>query len=61
MNIKYIGGIEFNSFTKKQQSIILNNVIESKYGNARIYKSKKRMELRLTKNILEDECTIKLY
>lgn len=38
-----------------KQSIFLNGVIDAKYGNAKIYKAKKRLELRLKpKNLLDD-------
>ena len=38
-----------------KQSVFLNGVIDEKYGNAKIYKAKKRLELRLRpKNLLED-------
>ncbi len=40
-------------------SLFVNNFIEEKYGNVKIYKSKKRMELRLiAKKIVEDRLTI---
>jgi hypothetical protein len=38
-----------------KQSVFLNGVIDAKYGNSKIYKSKKRLELRLKpKNLLDD-------
>ena len=38
-----------------KQSVFLNGVIDEKYGNAKIYKAKKRLELRLRpKNLLTD-------
>jgi hypothetical protein len=38
-----------------KQSVFLNGVIDAKYGNAKIYKAKKRLELRLKpKNLLDD-------
>ena len=38
-----------------KQSIFLNGVIDKKYGNAKIYKAKKRLELRLKpKKLLND-------
>jgi len=46
-----------NSDIKK--SVFLNGVIDEKYGNAKIYKSKKRLELRLRpKSLLEDDFLI---
>jgi len=41
--------------SKIKQSIFLNGVIDAKYGNSKIYKAKKRLELRLKpKNLLDD-------
>ena len=38
-----------------KQSVFLNGVIDAKYGNSKIYKAKKRLELRLKpKNLLKD-------
>lgn len=49
--------LESGDFTKT--SLLINNVLENKYGNAKIYKSKKRMELRLfAKNLAEDNLVI---
>ncbi len=38
-----------------QTSIFVDNFIESKYGNVKIYKSKKRMELRLLPHNLQND------
>ncbi len=43
------------------QSIFIDNYIDAQYGNVKLYKAKKRMELRLTKNILNSEYCVKLY
>lgn len=41
--------------SKVDKSIFLNGVIDAKYGNSKIYKAKKRLELRLKpKNLLDD-------
>lgn len=42
-------------------SIILENVIDDKYGSSKIYKSKKRMEIRFKRDILSNEKVIKLF
>ena len=40
---------------KVDKSVFLNGVIDAKYGNAKIYKAKKRLELRLKpKNLYDD-------
>lgn len=36
-------------------SLFVDNFIEGKYGNVKIYKSKKRMELRLFPKIMQDD------
>jgi hypothetical protein len=55
LNIKDLG------FTKQEQSINFKNVIEDKYGTTKLYKSKKRMEIRFRKNILDYHNTIEFY
>jgi len=52
LNINNIKFMEFNCFSKSCKNIILNNFIDKKYGNVKLYKSKKRLELRIDKNIL---------
>jgi hypothetical protein len=43
------------------KNIIVNNFINPSYGNVKIYCSKKRMELRLSANIIKNEHVIKIY
>jgi hypothetical protein len=53
INTEIITQRDENSEIKK--SVFLNGVIDAKYGNSKIYKSKKRLELRLKpKNLLDD-------
>jgi len=53
INTNIISQRDKNSEIK--QSVFLNGVIDEKYGNAKIYKAKKRLELRLRpKNLLSD-------
>ena len=57
INTNIISQRDENSQIK--QSIFLNGVIDVKYGNAKIYKAKKRLELRLKpKNLLDDNFLI---
>jgi hypothetical protein len=56
-----IDNINTNTITQRdenseiKQSVFLDGVIDSKYGNSKIYKAKKRLELRLKpKNLLDD-------
>lgn len=55
LNIKNLG------FTKQLKSINFENVIDEKYGKTKLYESKKRMEIRFNKNILECDNTIEIY
>ena len=61
LNLKNIGNMKFASFTKSCKNITIDNFIDKKYGNVKLYKSKKRLELRLSKNIINDDCCIKLF
>lgn len=58
---KYISNMKFSSFTKTCKNISIKNFIDKKFGNVKLYKSKKRLELRLCKNIINEFCSIKLY
>ena len=46
-NIDLLDNVVSTGFTKKGQSIFAGGFIDEKYGNVRLYKAKKRMELRL--------------
>ena len=45
----------------QQKSILIQKFINNKYGNVKLYKSKKRIELRFTKEILNMFNTIIIY
>lgn len=62
INIDNIKNISSGGFvTDKRVNIIVNNFIDKRYGNVKLYKAKKRLELRLSNNILKHENTIKIY
>ena len=61
INVDAILNIKDLGFTKQAKSINFKNVIEEKYGNTKLYKSKKRMEIRFNKNILDYDNTIKIF
>jgi hypothetical protein len=61
LNIKNINNIRFGYFTQKSKSLIINNIIDKKDGLCKIYGAKKRMELRLSKNIIDTDKSIKIY
>lgn len=43
------------------KNILIQNFIDSNYGNVKLYKSKKRMELRLHSTILQTDSAVLLY
>lgn len=57
---KNIKNITCNGFSKKEKSIIVNNFINN-IGSTILYKSKKRMEIRLHKSIINHKYVTKLY
>jgi hypothetical protein len=52
ININKLKNVISGGTTKQQKSILIQNFINNKYGNVKLYKSKKRIELRFTKEIL---------
>jgi hypothetical protein len=61
LNVKNIYNIKELNISKKCKSINCYNFIDDNYGTTKLYKSKKRLELRLHKNVLTLNNTIKLY
>lgn len=61
LDIKYIKNVYSSGATVQKKSINILNIIDNKYGCAKLYKSKKRVELRFTKQLLEHTYTIKLF
>ena len=61
LDITLIQNVKSLGFKKGEKNIITSNFIDSKYGNVLLYKSKKRLELRLNKDIIKDINTVKLY
>jgi hypothetical protein len=50
---------KLNAGDINKTSLKIENFIDKRYGDVKIYKSKKRMELRMQpKNLLEDELMI---
>lgn len=60
INIKNIKNIKYDSFTKSKQSIVCKNIIDDKIGQTKVYKAKKRIEIRFYKELLNSPYTIKL-
>jgi hypothetical protein len=62
INIEKIRFVKSGGFIKgKNVSILLNNFIDSTIGNVKLYKSKKRVELRLKKNLLQQDYVCKIF
>jgi len=61
INIKYIYNIIGYNITKQEKSINFGNFVDNNLGVTKLYKSKKRMELRLHRSVLELNNTILLY
>lgn len=61
LNKEKICNMKFSGFTKSCKNISIENFIDNEFGNVKLYKSKKRLELRLKKNIIDNYCCIKLY
>lgn len=61
-NLEKIDLVLSSGFTQRAQSILINGFIEEKYGNVKLYKAKKRIELRLKKSCIEENpFSVKLY
>jgi len=60
ININNIIYIKSHGFTKSMKSINIKNFINDKYGNVKLYKSKKRLELRIKKDVINSFNTIKI-
>jgi hypothetical protein len=61
-NIDLIGNIISSGFTKQGQSIMVGNFIDERFGNVKLYKAKKRLELRLSSSCVnENPFAIKIY
>jgi len=63
INILRIPFVRSGGFIEKEDcvSIIVDNFIDSNIGKVTLYKSKKRVELRLKKNILKEKDVHKIY
>lgn len=61
LEISNIKDIESGVLTRSCKNINIINFIDSELGAVNLYKSKKRLELRLMKNIIKNKNTIKVY
>lgn len=60
-NPKNIANMEFASFSESNKTIWIDNFINADFGTVKLYKSKKRLELRLSKNIINSACSVKIF
>ena len=61
-NIDLLDNVVSTGFTKQGQSIFAGGFIDEKYGNVKLYKAKKRMELRLDMSCIRDnQFAYKIY
>lgn len=61
LNVDRIQNMKFNKFSTNKKSIHIGNFIDSNIGNVRLYQSKKRLELRLNKQIITRTCSELIY
>lgn len=60
INLASILNIKYHNITKQEKSIKFKGFIDDKFGITTLFKSKKRLEIRLNKNILKCYNTIRL-
>jgi hypothetical protein len=60
INLECTSNIKYENITKQKKSIKFKGFIDEKFGVSTLFKSKKRLELRLNKNILDCYNTIKI-
>jgi hypothetical protein len=60
-NIQHVVSGGFIGSGKSPVNILVNNFIDPAYGTVKLYKSKKRMELRLLPAVLKSKLAVKIY
>ena len=61
INIDSISNIISNGFTKTQKSINICGFIDDIYGNTKLYKAKKRIEIRFRREVLNHPKIVEIY
>lgn len=61
INLDCVLNIKYENITKQKKSIKFNGFIDEKFGVTTLFKSKKRLEIRLNKEILDCHNTIQVY
>lgn len=52
LNLNCICNIRYEGITRQKKSINFTGFIDKKFGTTKLYKSKKRLEIRFTNNII---------
>lgn len=61
LNLKSLNSVKVNERRTTKKSVFLENFIDNEYGNTKIYKAKKRLELRLhPKKWIDDGLAVKI-
>ena len=60
INLACILNIKYENITKQKKSIIFKGFIDDKFGITTLFKSKKRLEIKLHKDILNCYNTVRL-
>lgn len=61
INLHAIFNLKEDGLTMQSKSMYLLNFIEKRFGTTKAYKSKKRMEIRFNREILNDDNTTEIY
>ena len=61
INVENIENAGVKKATKGGVSIFLKNFIRPEHGTVKLYKSKKRVELRLKRSVIEDKNAVSIY
>jgi hypothetical protein len=61
INTEHIKNVGVKQSTRQGTSIFMKNFIAPELGTVKIYKSKKRIELRLKKSVVENEHAVRIY
>ena len=61
INLHNLCNIICSDFTNNNISLNISNIINNSYGHTKIYKSKKRIEIRFKKSILKSKFIVKIY
>ena len=61
INVEHIQNVGVKNVTKNGSSIFLRNFISPEHGNVKLYKAKKRVELRLRKAVVQNANAVSIY